>query len=154
MAMAHELAGGEDGRHELRAVDDRVETALQQADQDLARVALLAVGFLVDAAELLFGNIAVETLELLLGAELDAKVGKLALAALSVLAGTVFAAVDRALRATPDVFAHPAVDFVLGLLALCHRGFLGSKVKETRPPLPFRADRERLQASPFPRVRI
>jgi hypothetical protein len=33
VAVVHELARGEDGRHELRAVDDGVETALQQADQ-------------------------------------------------------------------------------------------------------------------------
>src|SRR3546814_14451765 len=45
---------------------------------------------------------------------------KLALAALSVLAGAVFALVDRALRATPDVFAHAAVELVLGACALRH----------------------------------
>src|SRR5690606_36534294 len=83
-----------------------------------------ARGFLVDAVELLLGNIAVITLQLLLGAKMDTEVRQLALAALAVLAGAVFAAVERALRATPDVFAHPAVDFVLGALALAHRGFL------------------------------
>src|SRR5690606_21423552 len=36
------------------------------------------------------------------------------------LAGAVGALVDRGLRATPDVFAHPAVEFVLGALALGH----------------------------------
>src|SRR3546814_16054106 len=47
-------------------------------------------------------------------------VRKLALAALSVLAGAVFALVDRALRATPDVFPHAAVELVLGACALRH----------------------------------
>src|SRR3546814_7605631 len=41
-----------------------------------------------------------------------------------MLAGAVFALVDRALRATPDVFAHPAVEFVLGAVALRHASFL------------------------------
>src|SRR3546814_1517528 len=59
-------------------------------------------------------------LRLLLGAELDAEIRHLALAALTVLAGAIFAAVDRALRAAPDVFTHPAVEFILGALALRH----------------------------------
>jgi hypothetical protein len=109
------------GRHELGAVDDGVETALQQADQVLAGVALDALGLGVDAAELLFGQVAVIALELLLGAQLQAEVRHLALAALAVLAGAVFAAVDRGFRAAPDVFAHPAVDLVLGRGAFGHR---------------------------------
>jgi len=36
MAVANELARGEYGRHEFRAVDDRVQTTLKQADQVLA----------------------------------------------------------------------------------------------------------------------
>ena len=72
-------------------------------------------------AELLFGNIAVIALELLLGLELGAEVGRLALAALAVLAGTIFAPVDRALRAAPNVLAHTAVDFVFGFCTLRHR---------------------------------
>src|SRR6185369_2462617 len=59
-------------------------------------------------------------LQLLLGAQLQAEVGDLLLAALTVLAGAVGAGVDRGLRATPDVFAHPAVEFVLGAMALGH----------------------------------
>ena len=39
MAVVHELAGGPDGGHELRAVDDGVEALLQQADQEIAGVA-------------------------------------------------------------------------------------------------------------------
>src|SRR3546814_9616469 len=58
---------------------------------------------------------------LLLGAQLHTEVGKLALAALAVLARAVFAAVDRGLRTAPDVFAHTAIDFVLGRRALAHR---------------------------------
>src|SRR3546814_1970357 len=73
--------------------------------------------FLLD---LLFGDFAVIPLQLRLRAGLDAEVRHLALAALTVLAGAIFAAVDRALRATPDVFAHPAVEFILGALALRH----------------------------------
>ena len=92
MAVVDELAGGEDRRHELGAVDDRVEARLEQADQVLGGVALAAVGLLVDLAELLFGDVAVVALQLLLGAQLQAEVGQLALAALAVLAGTVFAA--------------------------------------------------------------
>ena len=63
-----------DGRHELRAVDDRVEAALQQADQVLAGVAAQPLGLGVDAAELLLGQVAVVALELLLGAQLRAEV--------------------------------------------------------------------------------
>src|SRR3546814_7737947 len=64
--------------------------------------------------------VAVIALQLLLGFKLNAVVADLALAALAVLAGAVFALVDRAFRATPDVFAHPAVEFVLGAGALRH----------------------------------
>ena len=35
VAVVDELAGGEGGGHELGAVDDRVEAALEQADQVL-----------------------------------------------------------------------------------------------------------------------
>src|SRR5436190_12370530 len=37
-----------------------------------------------------------------------------------MLTGTVGAGVDRGLRATPDVLAHPAVELVLRRLALRH----------------------------------
>ena len=97
----------------------------------------------IDAVELALGNIGVIALQLLLGAQLYAEVGKLALAALAVLAGTVFTFVDRGLRAAPDVFAETAVDLVFRGFALAHRipfskqhtRNLMVRVKETRPPL-------------------
>ncbi len=121
VAVVDELARGEHGRHELGAIDDGVETALEQADQVLARVALQPGRFHVDAVELPLGDVGVVALELLLGAELHAEVGELALAALAVLAGAVFALVHGALRAAPDVLAHTAVELVFRLTALCHR---------------------------------
>src|SRR5690606_36595955 len=105
VAVVDELARREDGRDELGAIDDRVQARLQQADEVLRRIALAAVGFLIGLAELLFGDVAVMALQLLLGAELQAEVGHLALAALAVLAGAVFTTVDRGLRTTPDVLA-------------------------------------------------
>ncbi len=77
VAVVDELAGGEDRRDELGAVDDRVEAALQQADQVLAGVALHADGLGVGGAELLLGNVAVVALELLLGLQLGAEVREL-----------------------------------------------------------------------------
>jgi hypothetical protein len=47
---------------------------------------------MIDLLELLLGDVAVIALQLLLGAQLHAEVGHLALAALAVLAGAVFAA--------------------------------------------------------------
>src|SRR5690606_9796896 len=143
VAVIDELARGEDRRHELGAIDDGVEARFEQADDMLRRVALAAVRLLVDLAELLLGNIAVMALQLLLGAQLDAEIGQLALAALAVLAGTVFAAVHRGLRTAPDVLAHAAVDLVLCGFALAHRipfsirctRMLTHRMKETRPPL-------------------
>ena len=49
VAVADELARGEHGRHELGAIDDGVEPALQQADQVLGGRALEAARLLVDA---------------------------------------------------------------------------------------------------------
>ncbi len=71
-------------------------------------------------AELLLGNVGVVALELLLGAQLHAEVGELALAALAMLAGPIFAAIDGALGAAPDILAHTAIKLVLGLNSLCH----------------------------------
>jgi hypothetical protein len=105
MAVVHELARGEDGRHELRAVDHGVEAALQQADQVLTGVAAQTLGLGEDAAELLFGQVAVIALQLLLGAQLQAEVGQLALAALAVLAGAVFAAVETGDFGRPQMFS-------------------------------------------------
>ena len=126
MAVVHELAGGEDGRHELGAVDHRVQAALQHLDEVLAGVALAAPGLLVIAAELALADVAVVALQLLLGGELGAEIRRLA-AALAVLAGTVFTLVEGALGATPEIDAETAVDLVLSGFALGHGCF----------PLPF-----------------
>src|SRR5438477_5151163 len=121
VAVADELACREHGRHEFGAIDHRVEPALQEPDQVGAGIALHPDRLVVDAAELLLGNIAVIAAQLLLGLELHAVVGELALAALAVLAGPVFAVVDGTLWAAPDILAHAAVDLVLRLVALGHR---------------------------------
>ena len=121
MAVADELTRRKYGRHELGPVDHGIETPLQQPDQVGAGIALHPDRLVVDAAELLLGNIAVVAAQLLLGLELHAVVGELALAALAVLARAVFALVDGALRAAPDILAHTAVDLVLRLVALGHR---------------------------------
>jgi hypothetical protein len=53
VAVVDELARGEHRRHELGAVDDGVETALQQADEVFGPVSpFMADGFGVDGAEL------------------------------------------------------------------------------------------------------
>ena len=121
VAVVDELARGEHGGDELGAVDHGVETALQQADQVFTGVALHPAGLDIDAVELALADVGVITFKLLLGAQLHAEVGELSLAALAVLAGAVFPAVDRALRAAPDILAHPAIDLVFRLTALCHR---------------------------------
>jgi hypothetical protein len=120
MAVAHELAGGKHGRHELGAIDDCIETALEQADELLRGVAPQARGLVIDRLELLLGDVAVIALELLLGAELLAVIGQLAAAALAMLARAVFPLVVGALRTAPNVLAKPAVDFVLGVNAFRH----------------------------------
>ena len=66
------------------------------------------------------GDVGVVAAQLLLRLQLHAEVGELALAALAVLAGAVFAAVHGALRAAPDILAHAAVDLVLRFSALGH----------------------------------
>ncbi len=121
MAVVHELARGKDGRHQLGAVADRIQATLQQTHQHLAGVAAHAFGFGIDLAKLLFGQVAIVTLQLLLGAQLRAEVRQLVLPALAVLAGAILALVHRRFRPAPDVFAHPAVDLVLGRGALGHR---------------------------------
>ncbi len=158
VAVVHELARGEHRRHEFRAVDHRVETALEQADQVLRRVALDPVGLGVDAAELLLGQIAVIALELLLGAQLRAEIAQLLLAALAVLAGAVFTLVHRGFRTAPDVLAHAAVDLVFGGGSLGHvvcsiisnqrrSSFAGNHSPTDRLPLAGSAKR---QTSPPP----
>src|SRR3569623_1379184 len=134
MAVAVELARGEHRRRELGAVDDDVEALLEQADQVLAGVALHAGGIGVAGAELLLGHVAVIALELLLGAQLDAEVRHLALAALAVLAGTIFTLVHRGLGTTPDVLAHAAIELVLGAGALRHRNNLRASANNKTGP--------------------
>ena len=82
--MIDELAGGEDGRHEIEAVHHHVER-LEQPDHVLGGVAA-APRRLIDPLELALGDVAVIALELLLGGELLAIVGRLAALA-AVLAG-------------------------------------------------------------------
>src|SRR5208282_2904915 len=112
VAVVDELARGEHRRHELGAINQRIEAALQQADQMGARIAAQAQRLDVIFVELALRDVAVIALDLLLGLELGAEVGGLALAALAVLAGAVFALVERAAGTAPDVLAHTAVDFV------------------------------------------
>src|ERR1700744_1255278 len=105
MAVVDELARGKHGGDELGAIDHGVEAALEQADQVFAGVALQAAGFDIDAVELALADVCVIALQLLLGAQLHAEIGELALAALAVLAGAVFSLVHGALRAAPGILA-------------------------------------------------
>src|SRR5205814_9632406 len=91
-----------------------------------------AGGLLVDPADLLLGQVAVVALQLLLGAQLKAEVGDLLLAALAVLAGAVGPRVDRGFRTAPDVLAHPAVELVLGAMALGHSDTLFDPSRRSR----------------------
>src|SRR5690606_20198818 len=92
-------------------------------DQVLTGVTLHPRSGLVGGLELLLGDLAVVTLELLLGTQLQAIVAHLALAALAVLTRAVRAAVHRGRRTAPDVLAHAAVEFMLGALALRHASY-------------------------------
>src|SRR6476660_3326812 len=149
MPVIDELARGEHGGYEFGAVDHGVETALQKADQVFTRIAFHPAGLDIDAVELALADVGVITFELLLGAELAAEVGELALAALAVLAGAVFPAVHGALRAAPDILAHTAIDLVFRLTALCHRVlFSSSGFEETRPPV-RRGNSRRRQVRPL-----
>src|SRR5262245_38174916 len=97
VAVADELPSGEHGGHQLGPIDHGIEPRLEQPDNMGAEIAFHAYGFVIDAVELPLGNIAVIAPQLLLGAQLHAVVGKLAFAALAVLPGAIFAAVDGAL---------------------------------------------------------
>ena len=79
VAVVYELTCGENGCDELGAVHNGVQAALEQTDQVFTCIAFYTLGFTVNAAELLFGQIAVVALELLLGAKLDTEVGNPAL---------------------------------------------------------------------------
>src|SRR5262245_26745307 len=120
MAVADELPRREHGRHEFGAIDDGIETALEQTDQLFGSVAAKPRRLAIDGLELLLGDIAVIAFQLLLGAKLLAIIGKLAAAALSVLAGAIFALVIGALRPAPDILAEPSVDLVLVVNAFRH----------------------------------
>ena len=107
--------------------------------------------------ELALGDVAVIALDLLLGLELGAEVGRLALAALAMLAWPVFTLVVGAAGAAPDVLAHPAIDLVFRFRALRHRDSSCMSVRVqrgTRPPLrPKSADRPSAEQGLRPRVR-
>jgi hypothetical protein len=120
MAVAHKLPGGEHRGHEFSAIDDGVEPALQQADQIFGRVASEPGRLAVDRLELLLGDVAVIAFQLLLGAELLAVVGKLAAAALAMLAWSVFTLVVGAFWPAPNILAEPAVDLMLGVHTFRH----------------------------------
>src|SRR5271156_2376323 len=94
--------------------------------------------------ELTLGDIAVIALDLLLGLELGAEVGGFALASLAVLAGTVFAFVERAPGTAPDILAHPAVYLILRFCALRHRG--SSEERSSSGNAPSSASTSRLRA--------
>jgi len=123
VAVADDLARRERRRGQLGAIDGGVETALQQADHVLAGVAAQAVRLGENLAELTLGDVAVIALERLLGAQLDAEVRDLALAARAVLAGAGFALVGGALRRAPEILADAARNLVFRLKALAHCGF-------------------------------
>ncbi len=125
MPVIDQLARGERCRHQLHAIDDGVEPALQQLDQIVAGVAAAAHRLLIEPAELALAEIGVIALELLLGGELGPEIGRL-LAPLAVLAGAVFAAVERALRPTPQIDPEAAVDLVFGFLTLAAHRISGS----------------------------
>ena len=67
---------------------------IQNTDQVLACITTAANGFLIVFLELLFADVAVITLQLLLGHQLNAEIGRLR-ATLAVLAGAVFTVVHR-----------------------------------------------------------
>ena len=128
MAVVDELARGKNRRHEIGAIDDRVEAAFEKPDQMLRGVAATPDSLVVDVLELPLRDVAVVALELLLGAQLNAEIGELLLAPLAVLAGAVFAVVNGALRPAPDVLTVTTVDLVFGLYALGQPKVLGSSV--------------------------
>ncbi len=101
------------------AIDHRVETALQQADEVFGGVTLQAGGFLVDVLELPLVDIGVIALQLLLGAELNAEIRQLARARWPCWPGRIRAC-SRGFSGGPDVLAEAAVDLMLCADALGH----------------------------------
>ena len=108
VAVVYELTSSENCRNELGAVNNGVQTTLEQTNQVFTCVTLDTFRVREDATELFFGQVAVVTLQLLLGAQLDTEVGQLALTTLAVLAGAVFTTVNGGFRTTPDVFTRSA----------------------------------------------
>src|SRR6185369_14550046 len=96
VAVANQLARLRVVGREAEAVDDVVQAALQELQQVLAGDALHPDRLVVVAAELALGQ-AVDSLDLLLLAQLRAVVRDLATARLPVLAGRVGAALVAAL---------------------------------------------------------
>ena len=117
--MIDQLTRGEWCGHQLHAIDHRIEAALEQLDQIVACIAAPPVRFFIKSAELALADIGVIALELLLGGELRSEVGRL-LAALAVLAGTVFAAIERALRPAPQIDAEAPINLVLRPVSFAH----------------------------------
>src|SRR5205085_2034618 len=113
VAVADELAGGKHRGNKLCPIDQGIEPAFQKPDHVGAGIALEPPCLRVDAAELPLGDVAVIAAQFLLGAQLYAIVREFSLAALTVLARAVFAPVDGAFGAAPDILAHAAVDLVL-----------------------------------------
>ena len=86
MAVANELARGENRGNELHPVDNGVEPALEKLNQVLAGVAAAAHRLNVITVELLFADVAVIAFELLLGGQVEPVIGRF-LAAAAMLAG-------------------------------------------------------------------
>ena len=120
MTVIDELACRENGCYEFGAINHCVQTAFQQTDQIFAGIALHPNSFSINAFKLFLGNIAVIAFQLLLGAQLSAEIRQFTTATLAMLAGAVITTVDRAFRATPNVFTHAAVNFILCRKALAH----------------------------------
>jgi len=76
--------------------------------------AALKTGARLGPAELALADVAVVALEALFGHQLGTVVRRLA-PALAMLARAIFAAIDGALGAAPDVLAHAAIELVLRL---------------------------------------
>lgn len=119
VAVVDELARREHRGDQFHAVDDGVETALEQLDQIVAAVALAAQSFEVIALELALTDVGVIAFEFLFRVELNRIVGRL-LTVLAVLAGAVFAFVEGGFRPAPEVDAKTAVDFVFSLWTFSH----------------------------------
>src|SRR5262249_4219364 len=93
--------------------------AFQELDQVLAGIAAAARRLFIEPAELALAEIGVVALQLLLRHQLRPEIGRL-LAALPVLARTIVAAIERALRPAPEIDVEAAVDLVLGTFSLAH----------------------------------